>query len=178
MTAADGVPDNDLDNPADAEIAACLDLTAPRSFFLFAGAGSGKTRSLVKALDHVRQLYRETLRFQGQRVGVITFTNAACDEINRRLEFDRTIEVSTIHSFAWNLIGGLNHDIREWLQTNLAMEIAELEMLESKGRKGTKASAERISKIASKGKRLANLNTVRRFVYSPTGDNSGRDLSR
>lgn len=175
MTAADGVPDNDLDNPADAEIAACLDLTAPRSFFLFAGAGSGKTRSLVKALDHVRQLHRETLRFQGQRVGVITFTNAACDEINRRLEFDRTIEVSTIHSFAWTLIGGLNHDIREWLQTNLATEIAELEMLEAKGRKGTKASAERISKIASKGKRLANLNTVRRFIYSPTGDNRGRD---
>jgi len=175
MTAAAGVPDNDLDNLADIEIAACLDLAAPRSFFLFAGAGSGKTRSLVKALDHVRQLHGETLRFRGQRVGVITFTNAACDEINRRLEFDRTIEVSTIHSFAWTLIGGLNHDIREWLRANLAAEITELKALEAKGRSGTKASAERISKIASKGKRLANLNTVRRFVYSPTGDNRGRD---
>lgn len=175
MTAAASMLNNDLDSPADAEIAACLDLANPRSFFLFAGAGSGKTRSLVKALDHVRQLHGETLRFRGQRVGVITFTNAACDEINRRLEFDRTIEVSTIHSFAWTLISGLNHDIREWLRTNLAAEIAELEVLESKGRAGTKASAERISKIASKGKRLANLNTVRRFVYSPTGDNRGRD---
>lgn len=175
MTTASDVPDNDLDNPADAEIAACLDLAAPRSFFLFAGAGSGKTRSLVKALDHVRQLHGDTLRFRGQRIGVITFTNAACDEINRRLEFDRTIEVSTIHSFAWTLIAGLNHDIREWLRINLAAEIAELEVLEAKGRSGTKASAERISKIASKGKRLANLNTVRRFVYSPTGDNRGRD---
>ncbi|WP_066269884.1 UvrD-helicase domain-containing protein [Hydrogenophaga palleronii] len=174
MTAAADVLD-DLDHPVDAEIAACLDLAAPRSFFLFAGAGSGKTRSLVKALDHVRQLHGETLRFRGQRVGVITFTNAACDEINRRLEFDRTIEVSTIHSFAWTLIGGLNHDIREWLRTNLAAEIAELEALEAKGRSGTKASAERISKIASKSKRLANLNTVRRFIYSPTGDNRGRD---
>ena len=171
MTAVASMLDNDLDNPADAEIAACLDLAHPRSFFLFAGAGSGKTRSLVKALDHVRQLHGETLRFRGQRVGVITFTNAACDEINRRLEFDRMIEVSTIHSFAWTLIGGLNHDIREWLRTNLAAEIAELEVLESKGRAGTKASAERISKIASKGNRLANLSTVRRFVYSSTGDN-------
>ncbi len=175
MTVASNVQGNDLDNRADAEIAACLDLATPRSFFLFAGAGSGKTRSLVKALDYVRQLHGDTLRFRGQRVGVITFTNAACDEINRRLEFDRTIEVSTIHSFAWTLIAGLNKDIREWLRINLAEEIAELKVLEAKGRSGTKASAERISKMASKSKRLANLNSIRRFVYSPTGDNRGRD---
>ncbi|MFL6959445.1 UvrD-helicase domain-containing protein [Nocardiopsis yanglingensis] len=175
MTVAVDATDNDLDNPADEEIAACLDLAAPRSFFLFAGAGSGKTRSLVKALDHVRRAHGETLRLRGQRVGVITYTNAACDEINRRLEFDQTIAVSTIHSFAWSLISGLNHDIRVWLRTNLVMEIAELNALEAKGRSGTKASAERISKMASKGKRLANLNTVRRFVYSPSGDNRGRD---
>jgi len=174
MTVASAT-DNDLDNPADEEIATCLDLGAPRSFFLFAGAGSGKTRSLVKALDRVRQVHGETLRFRGQRVGVITFTNAARDEINRRLEFDQTVEVSTIHSFAWSLISGLNHDIREWLRTNLAAEIAELKVLEAKGRSGTKASAERISKMASKAKRLANLSTVRRFIYSPSGDNRGRD---
>lgn len=174
MTAASTI-NNDMDSSADEEIAGCLDLSSPKSFFLFAGAGSGKTRSLVKALDHVRRTFGETLRFRGQRVGVITYTNAACDEINRRLEFDSTVEVSTIHSFAWSLISGLNHDIREWLRTNLAAEIEELKALEAKGRSGTKASAERISKIASKGKRLANLNTVRRFVYSPTGDNRGRD---
>lgn len=42
-------------------------------------------------------------------------------------------------------------------------------------RVGTKASATRISKIASKTKRLANLDSVKRFVYSPTGENRGRD---
>ena len=154
MTAASMI-NNDMDSSADEEIAGCLDLSSPKSFFLFAGAGSGKTRSLVKALDHVRRTFGETLRFRGQRVGVITYTNAACDEINRRLEFDSTVEVSTIHSFAWSLISGLNHDIREWLRTNLAAEIEELKALEAKGRSGTKASAERISKIAPKGKRLA-----------------------
>jgi len=175
MTTTSSLTDNDLDNPTDKEILTCLDLAAPRSFFLFAGAGSGKTRSLVKALDHVRREQGEMLKFQGQRIGVITYTNAACDEINRRLEFDRSIEVSTIHSFAWCLISGLNSDIREWLRKNLAEEIVELRALEAKGRSGTKASADRISKIASKGKRLANLNSVRRFVYSPSGDNRGRD---
>jgi DNA helicase-2/ATP-dependent DNA helicase PcrA len=175
MTVDTEAVNNDLDSAADEEIVACLNLAAPKSFFLFAGAGSGKTRSLVKALDHVRKVHGETLRFKGKRVCVITYTNAACDEIKRRLEFDRTVEVSTIHSFAWSLINGLNHDIREWLRVNLAAEIAETQALEAKGRSGTKASADRISKIASKSKRLENLNAVRRFIYSPSGDNRSRD---
>lgn len=41
--------------------------------------------------------------------------------------------------------------------------------------KGTKASATRLSKIESKTNRLTNLDAIRRFVYSPTGDNRGRD---
>ena len=166
---------DDIDNGVDGEIAKCLDLEAPSSFFLFAGAGSGKTRSLVNALKHVQKNCASNLRLKGQRVGVITFTNAACDEIKRRIEFDPTIEVSTIHSFAWSLISGLNHDIRDWLRSALVADIAELERDEAKGRKGTKASATRQSQIASKQKRLQNLNNVKRFVYSPTGDNRGRD---
>ena len=45
MTAAVGIPNDDLDLHVDAEIQTYLDPKAPRSFFLFAGAGSGKTRS-------------------------------------------------------------------------------------------------------------------------------------
>lgn len=167
--------DDQVDASVDKEIAGCLDLAAPRSFFLFAGAGSGKTRSLVNALKHVQTTYGANLRYAGQRVAVITFTNAACDEIKRRLDFDPTIDVSTIHSFAWSLINGLNRDIREWLRMALVDDIAALELDEAKGRKGTKASATRISQIASKQRRLQNLDSIRRFVYSPTGDNRGRD---
>jgi DNA helicase-2/ATP-dependent DNA helicase PcrA len=165
----------DIDNPVDIEIANCLNLVSPRSFFLFAGAGSGKTRSLVIALQHVQENLGEALKLKGQRVGVITFTNAASDEIKRRLSFDPIIDVKTIHSFAWSLIDGLNRDIREWLRTNLAVDIEQLQNEEAKGRKGTKASVTRLSKIASKSKRLQNLDSVKRFVYSPTGDNRGRD---
>lgn len=167
--------DNEIDAPVDAEIKKCLDLAAPQSFFLFAGAGSGKTSSLVSALQYVRDKFGETLRLKGQRVGVITYTNAASEEIKRRLAFDPTIDVSTIHSFAWSLIDGLNRDIREWLRTDIAADIAQLQVDEAKGRKGTAASATRISKIASKTKRLQNLNSVKRFVYGPTGENRGRD---
>jgi len=164
-----------VDAHVDDEIAACLNLDAPRSFFLFAGAGSGKTRSLVTALKHVQATMSDRLRGKGQRVAVITYTNAASDEIKRRLLFDPLIDVRTIHSFAWSLIEGLNHDIREWLRVELAKDIEQLKVDEAKGRKGTKASAERLSKIESKTKRLSNLPNIKAFTYSPTGDNRGRD---
>jgi DNA helicase-2/ATP-dependent DNA helicase PcrA len=167
--------DNDIDGHVDGEIAACLNLTSPRSFFLFAGAGSGKTRSLVTALLHIQKTLSESLKLKGQRVGVITFTNAASDEIKGRLLFDPLIDVRTIHSFAWSLIEGLNHDIRNWLRVELAADITRLQGEEERGRKGTKASATRLSKIASKTNRLQRLNSIRHFVYSPTGDNRGRD---
>lgn len=166
---------NTADAHVDEEIAACLNLDTPKSFFLFAGAGSGKTRSLVTALQHVQKTLSERLRVKGQRVGVITFTNAASDEIKRRLLFDPLIDVRTIHSFAWSLIEGLNHDIREWLRVDLAEDIAKLNVDEAKGRKGTKASTDRLRKIESKTKRLLNLKNVKAFTYSPTGDNRGRD---
>jgi len=167
--------DDDIDGHVDAEIAACLNLTTPRSFFLFAGAGSGKTRSLVTALQHIQETLSESLKLKGQRVGVITFTNAASEEIKRRLFFDPLIDVRTIHSFAWSLIEGLNHDIREWLRVHVAADIAQVQADEAKGRKGTKASIARLGKIESKTKRLQNLDEIRRFVYSPTSDNRGRD---
>lgn len=169
------VPDDDIDASVDAEIRKCLDLAAPQSFFLFAGAGSGKTRSLVSALQYVRDTFGETLRLRGQRVAVITYTNAASEEIKKRLAFDPTIDVSTIHSFAWSLINGLNRDIREWLRKEIAEDIAQLQKEEDRGKKGSDASASRISNIAAKTKRLQNLDYVKRFVYSPTGENRGWD---
>jgi DNA helicase-2/ATP-dependent DNA helicase PcrA len=165
---------NDVDQLADEQIAACLDPSAPKSFFLFAGAGSGKTRSLVSALEHIQATWGDRLRRGGQRVGVITFTNAASDEIKRRIQFDPLFDVRTIHSFAWSLIDGFNHDIRKWLMAKLAEDIQNLQALEAKGRAG-KASTERKLKIASSSKRLEALPTITRFIYSPTGTNRTRD---
>lgn len=169
--AADNI---DLDKGADKCIAKCLDLEALQSFFLFAGAGSGKTGSLVRALKSIQRRFGQELRFSDRRVAVITYTNKARDEIERRLEFDPIIQVSTIHRFAWQLIGGLDRDIREWLRDNLRHEITTLRADEAKGRPRTKASATRQMKIASKGRRLERLDEVRHFTYSPTGENRGR----
>lgn len=175
MTAAASIVNDDLDLHVDEEIKRCLDPQAPQSFFLFAGAGSGKTRSLVAALDYLRCKMGRSLRMRGQKVAVITYTKAARDEIIRRTQFDPVIAVSTIHSFAWTLIEGFNHDIREWLRIALTADILDLQAKEGKGRAGTKASAERLVDIASKQRRLARLDSTKKFVYSPDSDNRGRD---
>lgn len=160
---------------ADIAIARCLSIDDPTSFFLFAGAGSGKTRSVVTALQHVLETYGARLRLTGRQVGVVTYTNAACDEIVRRIDFDPVVYVATIHSFVWEMIKGFNDDIRSWLQESLRADIESLNDEQRRGRAGTKIAAERARSIESKSKRLKALPTVRRFIYSPTGVNRGRD---
>lgn len=155
-------------------LTSCLDPANPASFFLYAGAGSGKTRSLVEALDRFRKLHGVRFRLRGQAISVITYTNAACDEIKRRLDFDPIIQVSTIHSFVWELIKGFNADIRKWLQESLRTDIAELQALIARGR-ASKTTRERERELKSKTARLDSLPSIRAFTYSPTGDNRTRD---
>ena len=108
-----GNPDDLVDAEADETIRRCLNLAAPQSFFLYAGAGSGKTRSLVQAVRDLCKSQGRQLTLTGQKIAIITYTNAACDEIVQRLEFDPRVDVSTIHAFAWSLIRGYDADIRE-----------------------------------------------------------------
>ncbi len=168
------VTDANRDAGADATIRACLSLNQPRSFFLFAGAGSGKTRSLKDALEGLDTATLTTLRKHSRKIAVITYTNAAADEITRRVKADPVFQVQTIHSFAWTLIEGRTADIRGWLESNLQTEIAEIKAADAKGRAGD-AHDKRVKKMASKTKRVERLAEIRAFTYSPVGDNFGRD---
>lgn len=168
------VDPNSMDAGADETIKSCLLNNPQKSFFLYAGAGSGKTRSLVYALLTLREHRGPRFWMRGQRIGVITYTNKAADEIKRRLDYNALIEVSTIHSFAWTLLQSHTNDIRAWLKGNLQTEIQELESLQARGRAGTKAAREREVSIASKHKRLLSLPNVQKFIYSPTENKRGR----
>ena len=175
MTSSDNHDDDLVDAQVNYEIAECLRLDAPRSFLLFAGAGSGKTRSLTEVLKPVLERERVRLRARQQQVGVITYTNAACLEIKGRLEFDPLVEVSTIHSFVWSQIGGLTADIKGWLAETLDEDITKLQDEERKGRAGTKVSVDRQRRIDSRTKRLEILRVIKKFTYNPDGDNIDRD---
>ncbi len=159
-------------SPVDEEIYNCLNLDDPKSFFLFAGAGSGKTRSLVEVLKRFRYENITRLRKYGQKAAIITYTNAACDEIKSRLEYDSAFHVSTIHSFAWELINPYTNDIRNWLASNLEEEIADLMEKQGKAKNTkTKTYIDRERKIELKNKRLGILPDIKRFTYNPNGDN-------
>ena len=174
MTDTTFIEDDTRDNAADEVIQACLSLKKPQSFFLYAGAGSGKTRSLKDALHFVLKRYGDTFRRQGRKVGVITYTNAACNEILRRVKHDPIFDVATIHSFAWTLLEGRTRDISQWLAEKLPQDIEDsVGML---GRARTKKSRNTLQhKITSLEKRLKALESIIQFTYNPNGDNFGRD---
>ncbi|WP_366300699.1 UvrD-helicase domain-containing protein [Pseudomonas atacamensis] len=159
---------------ADDVIQECLNLETPRSFFLYAGAGSGKTHSLVVAVKSLKERERQRLTFEGRQIAIITYTNAACEEIARRLEHDPLVEVSTIHAFSWKMIKGFNDDIREWLRIKLASDIAELDDRLGRARTVNKTSLANQASRDSKARRLAALDEIPEFTYSPTGDNVSR----
>jgi DNA helicase-2/ATP-dependent DNA helicase PcrA len=171
------MPDNKPSALQDADevIFSCIDLENSKSFFLFAGAGSGKTRSLVTTLIRIKANIGITLRLSRKKVAVITYTNAASDEIKRRLDLDPLFSVSTIHSFAWELIRSYTTDIKSALRRVLIDDVAKLEDEQRRGRAGTKAAIEREISMRQNTERLANLKNIKQFQYSPTGDNSGKE---
>lgn len=129
--------DNERDAGVVEEICGYLTEEPPRNYFLFAGAGSGKTRTLVEVLRRLtgvvqhekgEQLARR-LRMYGRSIRVVTYTKNAVAVINGRLGDNDLVSVSTIHAFCWELISGFNDDIRTALvavkQAQLEKETAE-----------------------------------------------------
>jgi len=172
MNTADKTLDNSRDDHVDEELFALLTQVPPKSFFLKAGAGSGKTRSLVNLLIRLKEKRGQDFWVQGKKIGVITYTKAACEEIRQRLGFHDLFVVATIHSFVWSVIKAYTPDLRSELNVLLSADIIKLREEEAKGRSGTKASKDRIRKIDSKTKRLETLDSVIRFIYDPDGKNS------
>ncbi len=166
--------DNHIDDHVDEEIKQCFDEKNHRSFFVFAGAGAGKTRSLVNLLKYLEDNVSEKLAINAQKIAVITYTNAACEEILRRTDYNPIFSVQTIHSFLWELIKELQHDIKKWLKDNLLSEISELEKQQLKGRLGVTYD-KRAKKLEEKRKRLEKIENVKKFIYNPNGQNIGYD---
>ena len=81
---------------------ACID--EGKSFQLEAGAGAGKTYSLIKALQYLIAKKGVHLLRQHQQAACISYTNVASDEIASRIDSHPAIYSSTIHSFCWLMI--------------------------------------------------------------------------
>ena len=163
---------NDIDNQVDEDIFNCLNPKSPNSFFLFAGAGSGKTRTLVNVLTKFKETYGQDYKLRNRKIAIITYTNAAADEISHRLSYDSIFEVSTIHSFCWELIKSFTVDIKGWIERDIKESIEDLEDKLSRARDpNNKTAVSNRKKLESKKKRLVGLPSVSKFIYNPNGDN-------
>lgn len=174
MLLEDHYIDDYVDDHVDREIESCFSASSPKNFFVFAGAGSGKTRSLINTLNFLDKEQGEKLLMKGKQIAVITYTNAACDEISRRLQYKSIFSVSTIHSFLWELIKNYQVDIKTWIMESVQKEIEELKQKQTKTSRG-KAGEKRAETIKKKTERLAKIRSIQKFSYNPNGDNVGYD---
>lgn len=118
---------NQPDTQADLDLRECICAAAPKSFIMVAGAGSGKTTSLIKALKAIIESHGETLRLRRQRVACITYTEIAAGEIWADVGNNPLVQVSTIHSFMWMLIRAFQTDIKSWVAGRIEEKLQELQ---------------------------------------------------
>lgn len=84
-----------------------------RSFVVEAGAGSGKTYTLIEALSYLIENHSNEYLSRGQKIVCITYTNVAVNEIKSRINSDPLVRVSTIHDFLWSVIRDHQKELRE-----------------------------------------------------------------
>lgn len=163
---------NNIDFQVDETLEKCILSTPRKSFFLFAGAGSGKTYSLVLLLRKIRDNIGKDLLLQGKSVAVITFTNAATDEIINRLDYSPIFHISTIHSFVWDVIKYYQTDIKTLYcrSINEDIEVLNKKLDETKNKK-TKTYLSNEEKLNQQKERLVKAQTIEKFVYNPNGSN-------
>lgn len=106
---------NQADDHIDGLLESYASLTNPKSFFLNAGAGAGKTRSLVNLLVNITRNSGDYLKKTNKKIAVITYTKVASEEIISRTPENNLFHISTIHSYVWKLIKGYNRNIKEAL---------------------------------------------------------------
>ncbi len=118
------------------EIFQCID--TGESFILDAGAGSGKTWSLVESIKYVIDIQGKDLHRNNQKIVCITYTNVAKNEIIARVENNELVMVSTIHDFLWSCISQFKIELKEKLIEFLDEKILKVQQSldKSKSKKG------------------------------------------
>ncbi len=109
-------------NPAEAAAAVawetlkgCLDDGS--SFVFEAGAGAGKTYSLIASLRYILKDRKRELQRTHQQVACVTYTNVARDMIIAQTDGDPVIYCDTTHAFAWMLVSPFQKRLRELVRT-------------------------------------------------------------
>lgn len=115
---------NKPDTSADDELK--KHLNGKTCFIMVAGAGSGKTTSLIKALAYLERTQGDFLRKRGQKIACITYTTGAEYEIKNDVGHDRLFYISTIHGFLWEFIKPFQIEIKRWVGQQIQEKLNKL----------------------------------------------------
>jgi DNA helicase-2/ATP-dependent DNA helicase PcrA len=139
---------------------------------LIAGAGSGKTTSLIKGLTEVLNKHGERLKSRRQKVACITYTEIAAGEIWADVGKNPLVHVSTIHSYFWSLIRSFQSDIQEWVANRIKERLVELrEKATNFGPRVQQRTRDKNqSDIARYEQQQERISQVRSFTYGTGSD--------
>jgi len=147
------------------EIYQCID--NKESFILDAGAGSGKTWSLVESIKYVINKQGKELHRNNQKIVCITYTNVAKDEIISRVENNELVMVSTIHDFLWSCISQFKTELKEKLIEIIDEKISKVQIDLDKAKNKTtqtyQKNLEKKSKLESDKTELQSNNKTTKY---------------
>ena len=160
------------DTDADRQLRDYLAVGNRCGFVMVAGAGSGKTTSLIKALDYISHTFGPDLRKHGQQVACITYTEIAVGEIWGDVGNNPLFHVSTIHSFLWGLASPFQSDIGKWVRRRMEEKLVELRQEQANfGARVQQKTRDRNLRATERLERqLPQMNGVAGFNYG-TGSN-------
>jgi len=166
MTSRLGKPDT----PTDIRLQERLSEDGIRHFVMIAGAGSGKTTSLIKALNHLKQSRGHKMKQQAQQIACITYTGVAVEEISGDVGHDPLFHVSTIHSFLWSIIKPFQSDLHAWVLQRLAEKIDASQSKIDKPRTREATKEKERTNIERYQRQLEQVDTIRHFTYGTGSD--------
>lgn len=166
---------NSPNTEADLKLRECLEKMPRVSFNMIAGAGSGKTTSLVKALSHVVGINGNALKMRGQQIACITYTEIAAKEIWDDVGNTPLITVSTIHSFLWTVIKPFQKDIKQWVERRIAEKCEELEEKFAKPRTHEQTRKKIEKDLAKLRMQAKSIDKIPYFNYG-TGSNYAKGI--
>jgi len=100
---------------------------------IYAGPGAGKTHFLVENVKNIVSTNPLIAQSQARKVLCITYTNAAVDEIKRRLDsFTDYVETYTIHGFIIeHIIKPFQHDLRKLMLSDFGITVSDQGIISS-----------------------------------------------
>jgi DNA helicase-2/ATP-dependent DNA helicase PcrA len=159
------------DTDADKSVKTCIGGTKRKCFVVTAGAGSGKTTSLVKALDYIAKTHGNELRRRQQQVACITYTEIAVKEIWDDVGNNELFHVSTIHSFLWSIVKPFQNDIRKWLKVRLQEKLSKArQKLQELSTRAVKGREKLLKDIVKLEQAIPKVDGIHRFTYETAKD--------